>query len=80
MVIDQPRSVAQLALAVARSRRVPVAYVPGLVMRREADLYPGEAKTNKRDAFIIAGTGHTRRKQVQCWTPPRTNCWRACAS
>ena len=65
LVVDQPGSIAQLALAVARSRQVPVAYVPGLVMRRAADLYPGEAKTDKRDAFIIADTGRTRRKQVQ---------------
>jgi Transposase len=65
LVIDQPGSIAQLlALAVARHRLVPVAYVPGLVMRRAADLYPGEAKTDKRDAFIIADTGRTRRKQV----------------
>ena len=64
LVIDQPGSIAQLALAVARSRQVPVAYVPGLVMRRAADLYPGEAKTDKRDAFIIADTGRTRHKQV----------------
>ena len=42
LVIDQPGSIAQLALAVARERDVPVAYVPGLVMRRAADLYPGE--------------------------------------
>ena len=41
LVIDQPGSIAQLALAVARERDVPVAYVPGLVMRRAADLYPG---------------------------------------
>ena len=27
-------------------RGVPVAYVPGLVMRRAADLYPGESKTD----------------------------------
>lgn len=64
LVIDQPGSIAQLVLAVARSREIPVAYVPGLVMRRAADLYPGEAKTDKRDAFIIADTGRTRRKQV----------------
>jgi len=32
----------------------PVAYLPGLTMRRIADLYPGEAKTDARDAFIIA--------------------------
>ncbi len=64
LVIDQPGSIAQLALAVARTRQVPVAYVPGLVMRRAADLYPGEAKTDRRDAFVIADTGRTRRKQV----------------
>jgi transposase len=64
LVIDQPGSIAQLALAIARGREVPVAYVPGLVMRRAADLYPGEAKTDRRDAFVIADTGRTRRKQV----------------
>jgi transposase len=64
LVIDQPGSIAQLTLAVAARTQVPVAYVPGLVMRRAADLYPGEAKTDKRDAFIIADTGRTRRRQV----------------
>lgn len=64
LVIDQPGSIAQLALAVARSLETPVAYVPGLVMRRAADLYPGEAKTDKRDAFVIADTARTRRRQV----------------
>jgi Transposase len=64
LVIDQPGSIAQLTLAVAARRQVPVAYVPGLVTRRAADLYPGEAKTDKRDAFIIADTGRTRRRQV----------------
>ncbi len=64
LVIDQPGSIAQLALAVAGPRQVPVAYVPGLVMRRAADLYPGEAKTDRRDAFVIADTGRTRRRQV----------------
>jgi transposase len=64
LVIDQPGSIAQLCLAVARLRGTPVAYVPGLVMRRAADLYPGEAKTDRRDAYAIADTGRTRRKQV----------------
>jgi hypothetical protein len=64
LVIDQPGSIAQLALAVAPRRGVPVAYVPGLVMRRAADLYPGEAKTDKRDAYVIADTARTRRRQV----------------
>ena len=64
LVIDQPGSIAQLVLAVAARREVPVAYVPGLVMRRAADLYPGEAKTDRRDAYILADTARTRRKQV----------------
>lgn len=34
----------------------PVAYLPGLNMRRIADLYLGEAKTDTKDAFIIADT------------------------
>jgi transposase len=64
LVIDQPGSIAQLAIAVAAQHRVPVAYVPGLVMRRAADLYPGESKTDRRDAFVIADTGRTRRRSV----------------
>ncbi len=64
LVIDQPGSIAQLALAVAARHGVPVAYVPGLVMRRAADLYPGEAKTDRRDAYVLADTGRTRRRQV----------------
>ena len=64
LVIDQPGSIAQLAIAVAGRREVPVAYVPGLVMRRAADLYPGEAKTDRRDAFVIADTARMRRRQV----------------
>ena len=64
LVIDQPGSIAQLALAVAARRGTPVAYVPGLVMRRAADLYPGEAKTDRRDAYVLADTGRTKRKQV----------------
>ena len=63
-MIDQPGSIAQLVLAVAARRGVPVAYVPGLVMRRAADLYPGEAKTDRRDAYVLADTARTRRKQV----------------
>jgi len=64
LVIDQPGSIAQLAIAVAARAGVPVAYVPGLVMRRAADLYPGEAKTDRRDAFVIADTARTRRRSV----------------
>ena len=64
LVIDQPGSIAQLALAVAAGREIPVAYIPGLVMRRAADLYPGDAKTDRRDAYVIADTARTRRSQI----------------
>lgn len=64
LVIDQPGSIAQLALALARQREVPVAYIPGLVMRRAADLYPGDAKTDRRDAYVIGDTARTRRDQI----------------
>ena len=57
LVIDQPGSIARLALAVAARRGMRVAYVPGLVMRRAADLCPGEAKTGRRDACVLADTG-----------------------
>ena len=59
LVVDVTGSAAQLLLAVAADRRVPVAYVTGLAMRRAADLYPGSAKTDPRDAWVLAD--HARR-------------------
>lgn len=50
----------------AAQHGTPVAYVPGLVMPRAAGLYPGEAKTGRRDACALADTGRARRKQVHC--------------
>ena len=50
LVIDMPSSPAQLLLAVAREHDVTVAYVTGLQMRRAAELYAGQAKTDPRDA------------------------------
>src|SRR5690606_9906046 len=54
VVVDQPASIGALPLTVARERGCRVAYLPGLAMRRIADLYPGEAKTDARDAQVIA--------------------------
>jgi transposase len=54
VVVEQPASIGALPLTVARDAGCQVAYLPGLTMRRIADLYPGEAKTDARDAFIIA--------------------------
>ena len=67
LVVDVTGSAAQLLLAVAARRRVPVAYVSGLVMRRAADLYPGSAKSDPRDAWVLAD--HARRNADRLtWT------------
>ncbi|TDQ00582.1 transposase [Labedaea rhizosphaerae] len=54
VVVDQPATIGALPVAVARAAGHQVAYLPGLAMRRIADLYLGRAKTDARDAFIIA--------------------------
>ncbi len=54
VVIDMTASGAQLLLTVAAQRNVPVAYVTGLQMRRAAELYAGSAKTDPRDAWVLA--------------------------
>ncbi|MEV6683533.1 IS110 family transposase [Streptomyces erythrochromogenes] len=54
VIVDQPASIGALPLAVARDTGCQTAHLPGLTMRRIADLYPGEAKTDARDAFVIA--------------------------
>ena len=59
VVVDQPASIGALPVSVARDAGCLVAYLPGLTMRRIADLYPGEAKTDARDAFIIADAART---------------------
>lgn len=54
VIVDQPASIGALPLAVVRNVSCKVAYLPGLAMRRIADLYPGEAKTEARDAAVFA--------------------------
>lgn len=59
LIVDQPNTIGALPVAVARATGCGVAYLPGLAMRKAADLYPGQAKTDPRDAFIIADTART---------------------
>lgn len=59
LVVDQPATIGALPLAVAQAEGVMVGYLPGLAMRRIADLHPGEAKTDARDAAIIALAART---------------------
>ncbi|QJY47895.1 IS110 family transposase [Pseudonocardia broussonetiae] len=59
VIVDQPASIGALAVAVARSLGIEVAYLPGLAMRRIADLHPGQGKTDARDAYVIADAART---------------------
>ncbi|GAA3296762.1 IS110 family transposase [Arthrobacter citreus] len=54
VVVDQPATIGALPVAVAQATGAAVGYLPGLAMRRIADLHPGQAKTDARDAAIIA--------------------------
>ncbi len=59
LIVDQPASIGALPLTVARDAGCQVAYLPGLAMRRIADLYPGEAKSDAKDAAVIADAART---------------------
>jgi transposase len=59
LVVDQPASIGALAIAVAADMGIDVAYLPGLAMRRIADLHPGQGKTDARDAYVIADAART---------------------
>lgn len=59
LVVDQPATIGALPVAVARATGAAVGYLPGLAMRRIADLHPGQAKTDARDAMIIAEAART---------------------
>lgn len=58
-VVDQPATIGALPLAVARDEGVGVGYLPGLAMRRIAEIHAGEAKTDARDAAVIAHAART---------------------
>ncbi|MDU0348270.1 IS110 family transposase [Actinomyces sp. MRS3W] len=59
VVVDQPATIGALAVAVAQAMGIMVGYLPGLSMRRIADLTPGNAKTDAKDAAVIAEAART---------------------
>src|SRR5215210_4843651 len=52
--VDQPGGGAALLLALLWERGQKVVYLPGLAVDRARDAYPGESKTDARDAHVIA--------------------------
>jgi transposase len=59
--VDVTSSPAALLLALLWLHRRPVRYVSGTVTHHQARTWPGEAKTDARDATIIAHTLRTHR-------------------
>lgn len=70
LIVDQWTGSGALAIAVARLHGVAVGYVPGLALRRIADTFPGQAKTDRRDARILAEAGRTMPHTVRTLTVP----------
>lgn len=54
VVVDQTGTIGSLPLAVARDRGLDAAYLPGLAMRRYAQMGAGRAKTDRIDSRLIA--------------------------
>lgn len=68
VIVDQPANIGALPLTVARDAGCQVAYLPGLAMRRAAEMYEGEAKTDARDAAVIAEVARTAPKALRTLT------------
>lgn len=56
VVVDRFRNIGSLAVRRARAAGLGVAHLPGLAASRAAGLFAGEAKTDERDAAVIART------------------------
>ena len=69
LVIDTTSSPASLLMEPAARRKVSVAYVSGLAMRRAADLYAGAAKTDPKDAAVLADYARRNADRFN-WTTP----------
>lgn len=54
VVVDQPNNIGRLTVAVAQDIGIGVRYLPGLAMRQLSRIHAGNAKTDIRDAYIIA--------------------------
>lgn len=69
LVVDHCASIGQLVCAVAHDLEIPVQYLPGSTFRAVADTFPGQTKTDQRDADIIATAGWTMPHAVRSVPP-----------
>jgi transposase len=63
--VDQPGGSAALLLALLWERDQRILYLPGLAVDRAREAYPGESKTDARDAYVIADQARMRSNLAQ---------------
>lgn len=56
VVVDRVRNIGSLALSRAKLAGMPRAYLPGLAAHGASKLFAGDAKTDERDAMVMAKT------------------------
>lgn len=69
VVVDQPGGIAALVLQLGWDAGVPVGYLHGLAMARARDFYPGEGKSDPKDAFVLADVARAHPSRVVALTP-----------
>ncbi|MCO5311835.1 MAG: IS110 family transposase [Microthrixaceae bacterium] len=83
LAIDQIGSYARLVIAAAAAHGAQIAYVPGLVAHRAAELFPGQAKTDQPDAQVLCDVARASPINSAGSTLPTTNWspnWPCCAA
>lgn len=70
LVVDQCASIGALPRAVAHDLDIPVLYLSGSAFHHIARSFPGQTKTDRRDATIIATAGRTMPHAVRSLAPP----------
>ncbi len=69
VVVDQPNGGAAALIQACWDRKVAVGYLHGLAMARARDFYEGEAKTDPKDAFVIADVARTHPSRIVALSP-----------
>lgn len=69
VVVDQPSGGAALLVNACWNAGLEVGYLHGLAMSRARDFYEGEAKTDPKDAYVIADVARAHPSRIQPLTP-----------
>jgi len=64
VIVDQPGGTAALLLKLCWDAAIDIGYVPGLAMARARDFYAGDAKTDPKDAFVLADVARAHPNRV----------------